>query len=522
MRNVVTADDAIARIPDGATVLVNPMPSEEVFPAFGRSFTATGKPEGLTLVYAAGLGPFSEERRGMNHFAYPGMVKRVIAGHVGLNYLLVKMIAQNQCEAYNLPQGVMSQLYREIAAKRPGLITTVGLGTFVDPRVEGGKMNERTRDCEDLIDVVNIGGKEYLLYKSFPIDVAVVRGTTADPEGNITDEDEAVCMENLEAAIAAKNCGGFVIAQVASLADAPANPHHVRIPGIFVDYVVVAQSRKTHPHTLFVDYDPSYTGQTRVSLEEDLTPLPLGLEKIISRRAAMALRSGMTVNLGVGIPMGVASVAWEEGLLDALTLTTEIGVIGGLPEGGLNFGPAKNPSAFISQTQMFDFYHGGGLDVTCVGLAQVDKDGNINVSKLGPKLIGSGGFVDITQSARMCLFCGEFVAGGLDAAADDGNLVIRQEGKVPKFVDQVQQITFSGKVAREKGQEVLYITERCVFKLVPEGVMLAEVAPGVDIAQDILARMQFAPIVPDEVPLMDPAIFRDSPMGLGEPPQPRP
>ena len=515
MPEVVTADQAIARIPDGATVLITPMPSEEVYPAFGRSFEANGHPKDLTVVYAAGLGPFSTERRGMNHFAYPGMVKRIIAGHVGLNYTLVEMIARNQCEAYNLPQGVMTQLYREIAAKRLGLITTIGLGTFVDPRIEGGKMNERTRDCEDYVEVVEIKGQEMLLYKSFPVDVGVIRGTTADPEGNITCEDEAITMEDLEVATAVKNCGGFVIAQVARVSDTPANPHHVRIPGIFVDYVVVAQSRKAHPHTLFVEHDPSYSGQARVSLESELTPLPLGLEKIISRRAVMELRPGMKVNLGVGIPMGVASVACEEGLLGTMTLTTEIGVIGGLPQGGLNFGPAKNPSAFISQTQMFDFYYGGGLDLTCVGLAQADKEGNVNVSKLGPKPIGSGGFIDITQSARKCLFCGEFIAGGLDAGVDNGKLVIRQEGKVMKFVDAVQQITFSGKVARQRGQDILFVTERCVFKLVPEGLMLIEAAPGIDIERDILARMQFAPIMPEEVSLMDAAIFEETPMGLG-------
>jgi len=514
MAQVVTADEAIARIPDGASVLVIPMPSEEVYAAFGRSFEAGGKPKDLTVIYAAGLGPFSEEQRGMNHFAFPGMVKRFIAGHVGLNYTLVKMIAANQCEAYNLPQGVMTQLYREIAAKRPGLITTIGLGTFVDPRIEGGKMNECTRDCEDLVEVLEIGGQEALWYKPFALDVGVIRGTTADPEGNITKENEALCMENLEGAMAVKNSGGFVIAQVERLSDKPANPHAVSVPGIFVDYVVVATSRKTHPHTLFVEHDPSYTGETRASLEEDLEPLPLNLEKIISRRAAIELRPEMVVNLGVGIPMGVASVAWEEGLLDSLTMTTEIGVIAGLPQGGLNFGPAKNPSAFITQAQMFDFYHGGGLDVTCVGLAQADRHGNVNVSKLGPRLIGSGGFVDITQSARKCLFCGEFIAGGLKAGVEDGKLVIAQEGKAAKFVEQVQQITFSGDFAREHNREVLYITERCVFELTHEGLVLREVAPGIDVQRDVLDNMAFRPIVPDQVPLMDPAIFREPAMGL--------
>ena len=516
MAKVVTADEAVARIPDMSTVLVNPLPSEEVFSAFGRVFEASGKPRNLTVVYAAGLGPFSAERKGMNHFAYPGMVRRFIAGHVGLNHLLVKMIASNQCEAYNLPQGTMTQLYREIAAHRPGLITTVGLGTFVDPRIEGGKMNECTKLAEDLVEVIQLDGREYLFYKSFPVDVGIVRGTTADPSGNITNDDEALTMENLEVAMAVKNCGGFVIAQVERLVDHPAHPHSVTVPGVFVDYVVVATSRKMHPHTLFVEHDDSYTGAKRVSLDNELKPLPLNLEKVICRRAAMELRPNMKVNLGVGIPMSVARVAFEEGLLQSITLSTEIGVFGGLPEGGLNFGPAKNPDSFISQPSMFDFYDGSGLDLTCVGLAEVDCEGNVNVSKLGSRLIGAGGFINITQSARKCLFCGEFAAGSMAAGVENGKLVIRQHGKVAKFVNKVHQITFSGKTALRQNQQIFYITERCVFKLVPEGLFLAEVAPGMDIQRDIIEKMEFAPIVPGEVPLMAPEIFQDRPMGLQE------
>lgn len=514
MPKVITADEAVELIPDLATVVVNPMPSEEIYPAFGRVFEAKGRPRNLTVVYAAGLGPFSAERKGMNHFAYPGLLRRVIAGHVGLNHLLIKMIASNQCEAYNLPQGVMTQLYREMASHRPGLVTKIGLGTFVDPRQEGGKMNECTREAEDLVELIHINGEEFLLYKSFPVDVGIIRGTTADPLGNITGEDEAMMMENLEVAMAVKNSGGFVIAQVERLTDEPADPMIVRVPGVMVDYVVVAKSRKAHPHTLFVEHDPSYTGRVRARLEDELVPLPLNLEKIICRRAAMELRQGMMVNLGVGIPTGIASVACEERILDQFVLTTELGVIGGLPQGGVNFGPAKNPQAFVSQAQMFDFYDGGGLDLTCVGLAQVDREGNVNVSKLGPKLIGSGGFIDITQSARKCLFCGEFTAGGLKAHVEGGKLVIAEEGKSAKFVESVQQITFSGAFAAKFNQEIVYITERGVFRLSPEGLVLAEVAPGVDIENDILRHMEFKPIVPENVPLMDERIFRPEVMGL--------
>lgn len=514
MSKVVSADEAVGRIRDGATVLIVPMPSEEVYPAFARVFKATGSPKDLTMLWAAGLGPFSMEAQGMNHFAVPGMVQRIIAAHIGLNHAVMRMVAMNQCEMYIWPQGTMCQWYREVAAKRPGLLTRVGLHTFIDPRVEGGKANERTRACEDLIEVVHLGGREMLWYKPMPIDVAVIRATTADPNGNLTCEDEALRMEIFEGALAAKNCGGIVIAQVTRVSDAPARPYEVIVPGIFVDHVVVAQTPEAHPHTLFVQRDDSYTGAVRADVSKELAAMPLNSEKVICRRAAMELKPGMVVNLGIGVPMEVAQVAAEERILDRITLTTEIGVIGGVPQGGKNFGPAKNPDAFISQAAMFDFYDGGGLDVTCVGMAEVDREGNVNVSRLGPKVIGSGGFVNITHASKKCLFCGEFDAGGAKTVIEDGRLVVRQHGQVAKFVEAVQQITFSGQTAREDGREVLYVTERCVFKLVPEGLLLVEVAPGVDIQRDILDRMAFRPIVPDAVATMPEAIFRDAPLGL--------
>ena len=514
MAAVVTAMEAISKVRDGATVLINPVPSEEVFCAFERAFLDLGRPCDLTVVWAAGLGPFSTERLGMNHFAYPGMTKRIIAGHVGRNYEMVKLIASDQCEAYNLPQGVLTQLYREIAAHRPGLITHVGLGTFVDPRNGGGRLNERTRMCEDLCEVLTIGGQEKLFYHSFPVDVGVIRGTTADAHGNISSEDEALQMEPLEVAMAAKNAGGIVIAQVERLSDEPLQPHTVTVPGLFVDYVVIASSRQMHPSTLFVEYDPSYTGAARVSLDQELKPLPLNTEKIICRRAAMELKRGMSVNLGVGIPMGVASVACEEGLLDSLTMSTEVGCVGGLPEGGKNFGPAKNLDAFLSQAAMFDYYDGGGLDITCLGMAQVGRDGSVNVSRIGNRIIGCGGFINITQSTHKCLFCGEFTAGGAQFLVENGQLKIVQEGKVRKFVDAVEQITFNGPIANAWGQEILYITERCVFQLTPDGMVLREVAPGIDIIHDIVEQMGFKPIIPSFVPLMPAEIFREAPMQI--------
>ncbi|MBI5094217.1 MAG: acyl CoA:acetate/3-ketoacid CoA transferase [Candidatus Hydrogenedentes bacterium] len=514
MISILTSDEAVRLIPNGATVAVNPLPIEDVFSAFGRVFEATGAPNGLTIVWTAGIGPFSEERKGMNHFAYPGMVKRLIGGHYGLNHLLGKMVALEQVEAYNLPQGAISQLYREIAAKRTGLITKVGLGTFVDPRQDGGKVNERTKSSEDLVELIQIGKQELLRYKTFQLDIGIIRGTSVDPQGNLTNEDDAFSMEALELAMAVKNCGGKVIAQVARLLDEPANPHHVCVPGIFIDYVVVASSKELHPHTLFVQEDPSYTGKVRASLDAEFRPVPLCAEKVICRRAAMELRPDTNVNLGVGIPMGVAGVAFEEGMLHRITFNTEVGAIGGLPEGGRNFGPAKNPTAFMSQAQMFDFYDGGGLDLACIGLAQADVNGNVNVSKLGPRLIGCGGFINITQSSKECIFCGEFRAGGLDVAVENGAVVIRREGKTSKFLHAVQQITFSGEFARTQGLRILFVTERCVFRLTPDGLLLSEVAPGIDIERDIVGQMEFKPIVPADVPLMDPRIFRDEAMGI--------
>lgn len=514
MPKFVSADEAVCQIRDGSTVLVVPMPSEEVYPAFGRLFETTGSPKDLTVLWAAGLGPFSMERKGMNHFAVPGMIKRLIVAHIGLNHAVMKMVAMNQCETYIWPQGTMCQWYRDVGAKRPGLLTRIGLGTFIDPRIEGGKANACTRGCEDLIEVVNVGGQEALFFKRIPMDVALVRATAADPLGNLTADDEAICMESFEGAMAAKNSGGIVIAQVERLLEQPALPHDVYIPHVLVDYIVVAQTPEAHPHTLFTQHDDSFTGKVRADLSGELQPMALGVEKIICRRAALELRQGMVVNLGIGVPMGVALVAAEEGMLEDVTLTTEIGVFGGLPEGGKNFGPARNPHAFVSQAEMFDFYDGGGLDLTCVGMAEVDGDGNVNVSRLGPKVIGCGGFINITQSAKKCIFCGEFSAGGCDTAIEDGRLVIRSEGKFTKFVEQVQQITFSGKVARAEQRDVLYVTERCVFRLVPEGLLIEEIAPGVDLQRDILDRMHFRPIVAGEIRLMPDAIFRDELLDL--------
>jgi propionate CoA-transferase len=508
---VLSALDAVNLIPDGATVGITGFAgnaqAEVVVEAVEANFLAEGHPRNLSLFFCAGLGDGGT--KGANHLGHEGLLRKVIGGHWNLSPALVKLAVANKIEAYNFPQGTLAQLVRDMAAGKPGTVSRVGLKTFVDPRVEGGKLNEVTR--EDLVEVIELGGQEFLFYKGCKIDVAIIRATSADEKGNLSMEKEAVSVESLSMAQAARNSGGIVIAQVERMVPAGSlDPRMVKVPGILVD-VVVLVSPEQQWQTFSEHYVPAYCGEARLPVEGYVS-LPLDARKIIARRAALELTEGDVVNLGIGIPESIALVASEEGRADQITLTVEAGGVGGIPAAGLSFGAATNVEALLDMPYQFDFYDGGGVDAAFLGLAEMDEQGNINVSKFGARIAGCGGFINISQNAKKVIFCGTMTAGGLKIAVENGDVRILSEGRVDKFVEKVEQITFSGEYAQSVSQPVVCVTERAVFELTAEGVVLTEIAPGIDLEKDILAHMGFKPIISHELKIMDAKIFSPGPM----------
>ncbi|NNK67657.1 MAG: acyl CoA:acetate/3-ketoacid CoA transferase, partial [Rhodobacteraceae bacterium] len=512
MRNkIVSAAQAAALVKDGDALTTSGFVGigvpDELLAAIETRFLDTGHPRDLSLVFAAGQGDGKD--RGLNRLGHDGLLRRVVGGHWGLIPKVAKLATEGKIEGWNLPQGCISQLYRDIAAGKPGMLSKVGLETFVDPRQGGGAVNDIS--TEPQVELTEIGGEEMLFYPAQRLTVALLRGTTADEAGNVTMEREALVIDNLAQAMAVKNAGGVVIVQVERIARAGTLPaREVQIPGILVDAVVVARP-EMHLQTYRTAFSHGFTNRIRAP-EGEIPAMPLDARKVIARRCAFELPVNGVVNLGIGMPEGVAAVAAEEGLLDHLTLTAEPGVIGGQPASGLDFGAAVNTDTVIPQNNQFDFYDGGGLDMTCLGLAQADARGNVNVSRFGPRLAGAGGFINISQNAHSVVFAGTFTAKGLDITVD-GGVEIRKEGEARKFLKEVEQITFSGARAARLGQPVLYVTERCVFELTKDGLQLIEIAPGIDLDRDILQQMDVPPKI-DELREMDPRIFLEPEMGL--------
>jgi propionate CoA-transferase len=512
MVKICDAAQAAALVPSGATVLVDGSGGGvnepvAVLTALEDRFKTSEEPRELTVVHVSGMG--DGKGGGIDRLAHQGMVRRVIGGHWGWSSRMQALAFAEQIEAYCLPQGTLSHLLRDIAAGRPGAISKVGIGTFVDPRHGGGRLNESATD--DVVELVELLGQEWLLTKAFPIDVAIIRGTRADTDGNLSMDGEGLLAETLSAAQAARNSGGIVIAQVRELVEAGTlDPRRVRVPGILVDALVVDPGQRLSSATAD---NPFMTGEQRAP-SSGHAPMPLDVRKVIARRAALELRPADVINLGFGMPDGVASVLAEEGCQSQVTFTVEQGHVGGVPVGGSDFGMAVNPSASVDAGHQFDWYDGGGLDVAVLSFAEVDADGNVNVGRFGGRAPGVGGFINISQGAKRLVFVGTLVAGrGPYEVGGSLPLTVPADG-APKFVESVEQISFSARLAIDKGQPVRYVTERAVFELTPHGLVLIEIAPGLDVQDDVLAHMRFAPKVSPDLRPMDAAIYRDAPLGL--------
>ncbi|HET7097092.1 MAG TPA: CoA-transferase [Casimicrobiaceae bacterium] len=508
----ITADEAARIIQDGDAILISGSGGGHAVPeallaAVERRFLAEGKPRRVTSVSIVGVG--DRAALGATHLAHEGLVERSITSALVDSPGLVRLAAENKIEAYTLPQGVLSQLMRDMAAGRPGLITKTGLNTFVDPRQQGARQSPRTPRA--FVEVIELAGEEWLFFKPVPVSVAFLRGTTADEDGNVTMEEEAVLGEMLAMAQATRRAGGIVIVQVKRMAKrGTLHGKDVKIPGILVDFVVVDREQS---QTYATYYDPSYSGELRIPVD-NIVSLPFGPRKVMVRRAAMELFPGAICNLGAGVSTGLSTIAAEEGLLDAAILTNEQGIIGGAPITGRDSGGGQNFAAMIEQPAQFDFYDGGGLDLAFLSFAEVDAEGNVNVSRFGDRIIGVGGFINIAQNARCVIFSGTLTAGDLDIGWENGTTIVRREGRHKKFVPKLEQVCYSAAMGRPRGQVTLFVTERAVFRVGPDGLELTEIAPGIDVERDVVAQMGFRPNVSRDLKMMDARIFKPELMGL--------
>ena len=517
MSKLMTAAEAVGQIRDGDFVCSSGVQfitvAEELLKALETRFLETGSPKGITFMHGGGQGVPGVPDLCLTHIAHKGLIKRYIGSHFSANKAMMKLAADNDIEIYNMPQGVTAHMHRAAAAGKKGELTKVGLKTFVDPRQCGGKLNDVT--TEDIVHVVEVMGEEYLFYDAPKVNVAFVRGTTADEYGNISMEEECTTIDALDIALGCKANGGKVFVQVKNYVAGGSIPaKDVVISGNLVDGIVITTDiDRFHRQTPEFVYNPVFAGYKKAPIAEN-KPLPLNERKVIARRAAMELTRGDVVNLGYGIPECVANVIREEGKADQITLSVETGCFGGVPVGGLSFGSSINHWTTFPMATQFDFYNSGGLSISCLGFAQIDKQFNVNASKVGTILMGCGGFIDIAQFTPKMVFCGTFTASGLKIAVENGKIHILQEGAKHKLTEAVDLINFSGDYAKETRQSVMLVTERAVFRFVDGVIELIEIAPGINLEKDVLGQMDFIPVVSPALKLMDPRIFVDQPMKL--------
>lgn len=518
MKKLISKEQAVALIESGSTLAVGGFGAygapETLLQALADRFDANGAPTGLTVTCGISPGDNSKDNVGLNRIAKTGLLDTVIAGHFANPPLIAEMVGKNEVAGYAVPLGVMIHLYNAIAGHKPALVTNVGLGTYADPRNEGCKANAKAVERgRDIVELVNVFGQESLAYKPFPIDFCFIRAYAADEDGNLSMEDGALGDYMFDIAAATHNSGGTVIVEVKNIVKSGSiHPKKVRIHAPMVDYVVRADEDK-YKQGYAADFRPELCGDITVPVDA-LAPMKMSNRKIIARRGVMELTPDCIINLGIGIPSGIGSVANEEGI--HTTLSLESGPQGGVPVEGMGFGASADPEVIYIISDVFHLYDGGVLDQTFLGAAEIDEAGNVNVSKFGTRCTGPGGFINISQNTPCVCFVGTFTAGGLVEEVKDGKLVIVQEGRQQKFVKSVQQITFSGDYARKTKQRVMYITERAVFELHEEGLVLTEIAPGVDLEKDVLGQMGFAPVVSPDLKLMDERIFREAPMHTGK------